>query len=265
MSKSYEKDPMGKRLKGYEEKFCNQVVYADEFVVIRLDGSNFSKFTKLFKKPFDNDLYTTMRLVSQDMLKYTNADFVYTQSDEISLFFKPKQKENSEFNYGGKIFKLNSLYAAKCSLLFNKIIKKGPNVYDNQVLINHIKNADPIFDCRTFTVKDIYEFSNSLLWRMRDSSRNAVSTVGQSVFSAKELHKKTSNDIIFMLNERGININNYDKYRYGSLFHKVNKDTLDIPNDVSIPEYIKAYNGEFDSKIFLESDTDERISLINDW
>jgi len=73
---------LGDRMKSYESK--ERIPY-DEHLVIRLDGCKFSKFTKSFKKPFDEIFSKAMEKTSKDLLERFNASSVYTQSDEITM------------------------------------------------------------------------------------------------------------------------------------------------------------------------------------
>ena len=73
------------------EQHSNIAIPLENYIIVRLDGKGFSKFTKnYFKKPFD----TTFRdlMVNTTEYLYNNSGFnityAYTQSDEISLLLK---------------------------------------------------------------------------------------------------------------------------------------------------------------------------------
>ncbi len=58
--------------------------------VIRVDGRGFSKFTeKNYEKPFDRKLHDHMITTSSLLFEELQADYAYTESDEISLLFRP--------------------------------------------------------------------------------------------------------------------------------------------------------------------------------
>ena len=50
-------DTLGGRLKGYEADAESKIPY-DQYVIVRIDGHKFSKYTKGFTKPFDSILYS---------------------------------------------------------------------------------------------------------------------------------------------------------------------------------------------------------------
>ena len=84
MSKDNDKTSLGNRLKGYEKEYETYIPY-DNHIVIRLDGHKFSKFTKGFKRPFDEVLHNAMIETTKDLVKEFHAVTGYTQSDEITL------------------------------------------------------------------------------------------------------------------------------------------------------------------------------------
>ena len=66
-----------------------------------------------------------------------------------------------------------------------------------------------MFDSRCFNIP-ASEVVNCFVWRQEDATRNAIQMLGQTHFSHKELHKKSTSDIQEMLWQKGIN------FRYGS-------------------------------------------------
>ena len=84
MSKDNDKTSLGNSLKGYEKEFETHIPY-DNHIIIRLDGHGFSKFTKGFKKPFDEILHRAMVETTKDLVKEFQAVSGYTQSDEITF------------------------------------------------------------------------------------------------------------------------------------------------------------------------------------
>jgi tRNA(His) guanylyltransferase len=60
------------------------------WVVLRLDGRGFSKFTaSRFEKPFDERFHGLMVHTAGVLLEELGAIYAYTESDEISLLFRP--------------------------------------------------------------------------------------------------------------------------------------------------------------------------------
>ena len=74
-----------------------------------------------------------------------------------------------------------------------------------------VNNAETIlgtahFDARLFTVPTVEEELNCLLWRCRgDAVRNSVSGFARTLFSTKELHRKSTEEVKeIMKAERGV-------------------------------------------------------------
>ena len=75
------------------EYFKGNKIPNDIGFVVRLDGSNFSKFTTRYVKPFDEEFQNVMERIAKALLeKFTEAFEVTTHSDEISLYFRPESQ-----------------------------------------------------------------------------------------------------------------------------------------------------------------------------
>lgn len=81
-----------------------------------------------------------------------------------------------------------------------------------------------LFDCRVFNVPNKIEAANYFVWRERDATRNSIMMAAQSVFSHKELHKKTCKDAIEMLFTKGILWQDYPHYFKRGQFVRRTKD-----------------------------------------
>jgi len=89
MKKNEREESLGTRLKGYEKDFESRID-AEDFIVCRIDGHKFSKYTKGMRKPFDKILSKTMKKTTEDLVEKFGAVTGYTQSDEITLIFAPQ-------------------------------------------------------------------------------------------------------------------------------------------------------------------------------
>lgn len=92
MGKSSDETELGNRLKSREKFYENKIPH-DEYLIVRLDGKKFRKFTKGFEKPFDKILSKTMEETTRSLVEEYNPTIGYTQSDEITLIFKPNYHE----------------------------------------------------------------------------------------------------------------------------------------------------------------------------
>lgn len=126
------------------------------YLIVRLDGKGFSKFTKEnYAKPFDYNFLEQMLATTKFLMTKSGYDVIaaYTQSDEISLVIKGGEK----LPYQGKIRKLLSILAGMASAMFTK--ESG-----------HIA----VFDARYRTANTLEEIVDYVEWRSSDSIRNCL-------------------------------------------------------------------------------------------
>lgn len=74
---------------------------------------------------------------------------------------------------------------------------------------SNVKQTLALFDSRVFTIPSDEEVINYFIWRQTDATRNSISSVAQSMYSAKELHGKTTDNMQEMIFVAGINWNDY--------------------------------------------------------
>jgi tRNA(His) 5'-end guanylyltransferase len=81
---------------------------------------------------------------------------------------------------------------------------------DEDILASMDKVA--YFDSRVFTIPEIGEVVNYLIWRQQDATRNSIQMGAQSLYSQKELHGKNTSDLQELMFQKGVN---WDKYPVG--------------------------------------------------
>merc|ERR1711916_256770 len=119
-----DRDPLGARMKEYEKAFRMYIDGSMPYIA-RLDGHTFSKFTKGLVKPYDERLGEAMVNTSRDLLVKFGAMTAFTQSDEITLVFRPVHEDTGEtLMFGGKVVKMATLMAGYCSARFNYYISQ---------------------------------------------------------------------------------------------------------------------------------------------
>lgn len=210
-----DKTALGDRMKLYEGMEAGRRAMPRLPILARIDGKCFSTYTKGLKKPFDLALMEAMILTTEKLVRETHALLGYTQSDEISLVFYT-EKPNSQVFCDGRIQKMTSVLASMATAYFNTA---------KQALLPKLNSA--LFDCRVWTVPDLNEAANVFLWRQRDAVRNSIAMVAQAHFSHQQLHKKSRNDMLKMLKDRGIDWYAFpDVARLGTFVHK---DVIKIP------------------------------------
>jgi len=193
------KDSLGDRIKEYESQTCGTRLMGRLPVICRLDGKNFSRFTKGLKRPYDERLSNLMVETTKYLVKETNANCGYHQSDEITLVWYSDSYE-SKIYFDGRLFKMISDLAAMASVFFNREL---PSYLPEKA---HLM---PRFDCRVFSIPTIHEAANCFLWRELDATKNSISMAAQHYYSHKELEGKNGSEKQEMLFQKGVNWNDY--------------------------------------------------------
>ena len=196
---SNKNDSLGNRMKGYENVTCGVKMLPLIPVIARIDGKGFSKFTKGLKRPYDERLSTLMVELTKYLVKQTNANCGYTQSDEISLVWYSDTHE-SKIYFDGRLFKMISDLSAMASVYFNREL---PNYIPEKA---HLM---PRFDCRVFNVPTIGEATNTFLWRELDATKNSITMASSEYYSHNFLHGKNGSEKQELLFQKGVNFNNY--------------------------------------------------------
>lgn len=265
---------LGDRMKYYESQ-DEKSISPDSHIICRIDGHKFSKFTKsVFKKPFDGIFSEAMSMVASDLLDEFNAVVSYTQSDEITLVIpslKDRTIDNRELKshkidkkirkdwmhfHSGRVQKMSSLIAGFCTMKFNlhlKSLAEKAKEYTNdekhqeycQNIIDE-KAGKAYFDCRVYGVPSNEEAFNSILWRVRDCTKNSKSMFSQQYCSHKSLQGLTGNEQIqYCLYNTGKNWNSVqDRYKYGTIFKK-QKYIKKVQNDYIDDNVIRTKTTQF--------------------
>ena len=70
----------------------------------------------------------------------------------------------------------------------------------------------PMFDARVFSVPNLVEAANCLVWREQDATRNSVQMAARANFSHTDCHLKNKSKLMDMLHSKGINWNDYPPF-----------------------------------------------------
>jgi tRNA(His) guanylyltransferase len=246
------RDEHGNRMKGYEEQHevrlnVHQPIY------VRIDGRTFSTFTRDMQKPFDSYLSDAMVFTAEHILLKTGAYVAYVQSDEISLLYKAKTPESSVI-FDGRVMKMTSVLASMAAAKFGTLMDSGHRA------------RFPHFDARVCQLPSDMEAANMFLWRYKDATRNAVSMVAQHLFSHKELQNKSTQDMLAMLAEIGVDYYRYPEQLRLGTFLKT-KQVLVEPKD-NIPEHFRPTEGIMrpvvvrESIAYMNLSTENRINYL---
>lgn len=199
-------DSLGDRLKSYEN---TEALLPGIPAIARLDGKAFHTFTRGMVRPYDHRLHEIMDETTKFLVHETNALIGYTQSDEISLLLYTEDPK-SQLYMGGKIFKIVSILAAKCTLKFAELLQKF-----------FPEKSPPVFDCRVNPIP-FYDVSNYFIWRENDAVRNSIAALAQSKFSHNSLHGLSCEQMQEKLwKEHNINWNDCsDREKRGGYFQR---------------------------------------------
>lgn len=229
------KDDFGNRMKDLEKVYTSARIEPPDVLCVRLDGKGFSKFTRGFKKPFDDSLSETMIKTTERLVKETHASIGYSQSDEITLIYEPNETGH-EYIFGGKTSKINSVFASMAAANFNDLIKQYSDV-----------DKLAYFDCRAFAVPSMVEASNVLLWRVQDARKNSVSSLFRWTAGHKAMKNLNQADMkSYLLEYKQTDWNDLPKkYKYGTHVKPVTTESYlsqeelaKIPVNKRVPENI---------------------------
>ncbi len=210
-----DKTKFGDRMKLFEGAEAGRRLMKLLPVIARLDGKNFSKFTRGMQRPFDPVYADAIDRLAEWLVVETGACISYAQSDEINLVWY-SDDYNSQIFHDGRIQKMVSILAAMASVKFNQLIA--------EVLPDKVKES-PLFDCRVWNVPTLMEGVNSILWRQYDAIRNSIQMTAQSVFSHNELHGKHTGQMLEMLREKDVYWeDNPLRFKRGAYFQRFRKE-----------------------------------------
>lgn len=195
-------DALGDRMKSYEQVEAGRRGMAQLPLCVRLDGKNFSAWTRGLARPFDARLSAVMVEVTKKLVEATGACVGYTQSDEISLvLYSPDPK--SELWFGGKFQKITSVTAAIATAEFAEQVR---------LHIPERVGRSALFDSRAWNVPTLAEAANTLLWRELDATKNSISMAARCYYSHAQLLNKSGAEMQEMLHAAGVNWNDYPAF-----------------------------------------------------
>lgn len=199
------KDTLGDRMKEYERRYTYKCIPLLP-ICVRIDGKNFSKWTKGLARPYDIEMCDLMLKVTEFLVTETQASIGYTQSDEISLVYYSKNTKSQLF-FDGKPQKMCSVLCSMATMKFNELLQEKRAVFDR-----FRKKPPVLFDCRVWQVPTLEEAANYILWRELDATKNSITMAASEYYSNKQLLGKHSGAKMDMLMDVGVNWNDYPAY-----------------------------------------------------
>lgn len=186
-----------KELEAAETSDENDTLYPYEAFIIRVDGRAFHTFTRGMAKPFSAVLDECRNAAAEAVLKSLKPTFAYHQSDEISYVWDQVEAPATEHPFNGRKDKLLTLVASLTSTAF--ALKYAQLTGDFSKTPHFDGRVAARFSNRTAFADAV----RCVQWRENDALRNSMQMYGQSLFSHKELNKKSVGNIYDMAKEKG--------------------------------------------------------------
>ena len=224
------KDPLGDRMKDFYEDRTRYKLARRTNTIIRIDGKAFHTYTKGLQRPFDQGLMEDMNKTAEYLCQnIQGAKFGYVQSDEISILITDYDDITTHAWFDGNLQKMASIAASLATSKFNQL-RMARSTWEGSDIAGYLEQDDienfklAHFDARVFQIPYQEEVINYFIWRQQDATRNSISSVAQSLYSAKELHGKKTSDMQEMIFQKEINWNDYSpREKRGSVIRKVEK------------------------------------------
>lgn len=252
-------EALGDLMKSYELSEAGKTLMPGLPVVARLDGKNFSKFTKSLDKPFDARFVEAMDEVCRDLFAEFKPDVVYTQSDEITLGWRPVDPERGEqMAFGGRVQKLVSLLAGRASSKFAlEMVARMP--------AKARSGAVPSMDCRLWQFPTLRLAAACFLWREADAAKNSVSMLASSAFAHKQLDGVSTAERKKMMLDKGIDWTALDpRLKRGSYFFRRKEMRELAPETLAkIPEGRRPPGGMVERSAIIRAQMPPLGSVLN--
>lgn len=155
----------------------------DQYVVLRLDGRSFHRYTRGLERPYDLQFMSDMDATAVALCReIAGARCAYVQSDEISLLItaftdgatNAMIDESCDLMFGGRVQKLVSISAAIASATFN-------------ARRSHLTDTFGLFDSRVLTLETVDDVHAYFEHRQFDCQKNAVTMSASTVATHHEL------------------------------------------------------------------------------
>ena len=166
------------------------------WVVLRLDGRGFTRFTERegFEKPFDIRFQQLMRHTAQTVLQELHGIYAYTESDEISVLFRPEWDL-----FDREVEKLVSISASIASTTFS-LEHQGRAYFDSRIWLG--TNKEQVIDYFRWRQEDAARcaLNGWCYWTLRKEGKSPGAATAE--MQGRSIAFK--NELLF---QRGINFN----------------------------------------------------------
>lgn len=197
------KDPLGARMKDCYEHPYRSVLARRSYAIVRVDGKNFSNYTRGLGRPYDLGLLNAMGSTMEALCaELGGCELAFQQSDEISFLLTDFANPETQPWFGGNVQKIASVAASLATAHFNRLCT------------HPIKPSTlALFDARAFSIPNGSEVANYFFWRQSDCQRNAISMIGQAHFSVRELQGVSTRELKQkLLDERSVDVASFPDF-----------------------------------------------------
>lgn len=219
---------LGDRMKRYELEEAGRRMLPRLPIMARLDGRAFHTFTQGLERPYSTRFVRCMVDTTRLLVERYHADLAYTQSDEITLYWRNSDIKASML-FDGRFQKWTSLLAASATLRFGKTVARW---------LPEKLRLDPEFDCRVWQVPNEQEAYHAFLWREDDATRNSLQMAAQHYFTHEQLMYKDAAQLHDLLYSVGINWNDYPAFfKRGTYVRRIKHERMLTADELArIPE-----------------------------
>jgi tRNA(His) 5'-end guanylyltransferase len=220
--------PLGDKLSTNEKKLYNFT--SNKYYTVRLDGKSFSKVVPVLKKLgiFEEGYSLTFETIMKGLAlmfsdTFVNISYTFTQSDELTLLFKPMLNKNNEYQphlFNGRIVKILTYLSSMATEYFNREIFKIITKNKQYDLINKLPSIT--FDARIGIYDNLNDAFELIIWRSYDCATNGVSGVYHmnELKTVQGLSKMRTIDRVLLLHKLDKLKIMTEHQKYGTLYSK---------------------------------------------
>lgn len=185
------KDDLGRRIKHDYEDALRISVPRRSYVIVRVDGRAFHRFTSGLERPYSQELAAALDAAAVHLCgEMIGCRFAYGQSDEYSFLLTDFEGDAAPLWFDGNIQKIVSVSASVFTAVFNRSFEAP---------------RPAAFDSRLLVISRQMEVEKYFLWRQLDASENSLNMLASAHYSHAQLLGKTNAEKHEMLHAKSMN------------------------------------------------------------
>lgn len=185
------RDDLGRRLKRDYEDALRLMLPRRAYVVVRIDGRAFHKFTEKLPRPYCRPLADALDRAALHLCReMIGCRLAYGQSDEYSFLLCDCAGPDEPLWFDGNLQKIVSVSASLFTAAFQR-------AFGGEKLA--------AFDSRVMVIAQRAEVEQYFLWRQLDASANSLNMLASAFYTHGELLGKSTSQKHEMLHAKGVN------------------------------------------------------------